>query len=206
MSTPHLGRHTVGAPPGTVATGAGGTWEPWLEHVLLAHSALGPSTAPPPQAEGKHRAEHPSPLKPRQAGPSTVPQLRQALGRAPSPQPRQVQGRAPYPRKPRQARGRAPYPQPRQVQGSPDSGCQPQGPRGLSARPAPAHSCARRRRSSRPRRRHCTSLGCSSLRPAGRGSRPGHAWGPGRAGTRPRRPRPGPRPAAGPPAAAPSQL
>lgn len=59
-----------------------------------------------------------------------------------------------------------------EAQHSPGLGCR--GPRRPSAPPAPSRSCGRRCRSSRPRRRRCSSRGCSS------GPRPGPSSPPGR--------------------------
>lgn len=73
---------------------------------------------------------------------------------------------------------------------SPGSGCRHPWPHRLSALPTPARSCRRRRRSSRPRRRHCTSRGCSSGGLPGRGSRPGRRPWAGAAGPLPRGPPP----------------
>lgn len=99
-----------------------------------------------------------------------------------------------------------PLPQHRAAaQDSPGSGRRHPWPHRLSALPTPARSCRRRRRSSRPRRRHCTSRGCSSGGPPGRGSRPGRRPWAGAAGPLPRGPHPAAR-ALRLPAAVPARL
>lgn len=82
------------------------------------------------------------------------------------------------------------------AQDSPGSGCG--APRRSSAAPAPSRSCGRRPRSTPPRRRRCSSPGCSSGTRPGRGSRQGRPPQTRSAGPRPPSPRPL-RPAAGPP-------
>lgn len=72
---------------------------------------------------------------------------------------------------------------------SPGSGRQA-GPRPPAAAPGPSRSCGRQPRSSRPRRRHCTSRGCSFGIRLGQGTGPGCPPWTWPVGSPPPRPRP----------------